>query len=91
MSCPVAQSVGVVMGEGKRLLGQRAPDDGHEAVSGRGGAGAGLLAAVPAVLALLVRMVPDGLQAPDVDLRGRVWSRQAGQLPVTLRQRLEPG
>lgn len=96
MSRSIAQSVGVVVREGKHRLVQRAPDNSHEAVSGCGGAGARLMAAVPgaaaaAVLALLVRMMPDGLQAPDVELRGRVWSWQAGELPVPLRQRLKPG
>lgn len=95
MSRSIAQSVGVVVREGKHRLVQRAPDNSHEAVGGCGGAGARLMAAVPGaaatVLALLVRMMADGLQAPDVELRGRVWSWQAGELPIPLRQRLKPG
>lgn len=94
MGQSVAEAVAVVMGEGKHLLGQRVPNDGHETQTGSRAAGPGLGVAVlgvVAVLVLLVLMVAQGLHVLDGKLRGGVGRGQAGQLSVTLRQRLHRG
>lgn len=91
MSCSVAETVAVVMREGKHLLGQRVPDHRHETQTGPGAAGPGrgvVVLGVVAVLVLLVLMVPQRLHVLDGKLRGGVGRGQAGQLAIRLRQRL---
>ena len=93
MSCSVAETVAVVMREGKHLLGQRVPDHRHETQTGPGAAGPGrvVVLGVVAVLVLLVLMVPQHLHVLDGKLRGGVGRGQAGQLAIPLRQRLNTG
>lgn len=91
MGRSVAQTVALVMRVGKHLLGQRVPNDGHEAQTGSRAAGRGfreVVLGVVAVLVLLVLMVPQGLHVLDGQLRGGVRRGQAGQLSITLRQGL---
>lgn len=94
MGRAVAETAAVVMREGKHLLRQRVPNDGHETQTGSGAAGprlGGVVFGVVAVLVLLVLMVPQGLDVLDGKLRGGVRRGQARQLSVTLRQRLNRG
>lgn len=94
MSCSIAETVAMVMSERKGLLGQRVSDNGHEAQTGSGAAGARFGVAVlgvVAVLVLLVLMVPQGLHVLNGELWGGVRRGQAGQLSISLRQRLNRG
>lgn len=94
VSCSVAETAAVVLREGKHLLGQRVPNNRHETQTGSGAAGPGrgvVVLGVVAVLVLLILMVPQGLHVLDGKLRGGVWRGEAGQLSVTLRQRLNRG
>ena len=92
MGRSVAETLAVVMREGEHLLRQRVPNDRHEAQTGTRAAGTrlgGVVLGIVAVLVLLVLMVPQGLHVLDGKLWGGVGRGQAGQLSVSLRQRLK--
>lgn len=94
MGRSVAETVAVVMREGKHLLGHRVPNNRHEAQTGSRAAGSRLGAVVlgvVAVLVLLVLMVMQGLHVLDGQLGGGVRRGQARQLSISLRQRLHTG
>lgn len=94
MGQSIAETAAVVMRVRKGLLGQRVPNDSHEAQTGSGAAGARFGVAVlgvVAVLVLLVLVVPQGLHVFDGELWSGVRRGQAGQLSVSLGQRLNRG
>lgn len=84
----------MVMRKWERLLGQRVPHDCHATLprSGATGSGFGIVVlGIVTVLVLLVLMVSEGLHVLYGELWCGVRCGQAGQLAVTLRERLNGG
>lgn len=91
MCCYIVQTVAMVMREGEHLLCHRVPDNSHETQTGCGATRRRFVAAVRRVVAVLVPlilMVPQGPHVLDGELGGGDRRGQAGQIPISLRQRL---